>query len=107
RTQSEEVGDLRSSSALRRAARLRSAVPVERVDEILSDLFRRAPFDLPALDHVHELAVLEQTDLRRRRRIPREIRASPRRGFGILTGKYGRRMIGLDRILERDRDGRP
>src|SRR5213078_1147108 len=79
----------------------------ERVDEIVRDLFRVASFDLPALEHEHELAILEQTDLWRRRRVAREVGPGACRGFDVLAREYGRRMIGPDRILKRDRDGRP
>src|SRR5215510_16092445 len=51
----------------------RLAIPIERVDEIVRDLVRRASLDLPPLEHEHELAVLEEADLRRRRRISREV----------------------------------
>src|ERR1043166_9664503 len=38
---------------------------VERAHQLLGDLGRLPPFDLPALEHEHELAVLQEADLRR------------------------------------------
>src|SRR5207248_7444222 len=35
-----------------------------------------------------------------------EIASRARRGLGVLAGEHGREMLGLDRVLERDRDRR-
>src|SRR5690348_7421967 len=65
-----------------------SAVLVERLDEIFGDVLRRSSFDLPALEHVHELTVLEQTDRRRGRRIAGEVLACALRRFDVLAREH-------------------
>ena len=42
--------------------RLRGAVLVERAGEVLRDFLRTAPLDLIALQHEHDVTVLEQRD---------------------------------------------
>src|SRR3954466_4852819 len=60
---------------------------VERVDQIMRDLFRRATLDLKTLQHEYELSVLHQRDRWRRRRVPREVGAGAIGRFGVLAGE--------------------
>src|SRR5690349_21128974 len=87
-------------------AKLRSAVLVERADQILGDRVRGTSLDLPPLEHEDHLAVLHQRDLRRRRRIAGEIAASARSSIRVLAGEHGGELIGLGAVLQRHRDGR-
>src|SRR5688572_8774105 len=85
----------RASSVVGQSA----AVLVERADEIVRDVVCRTAFDLPALEHEHDLAVLHERNLRRRRRIAGEIAARSLGGVGVLAGENRGEMVGLRRVL--------
>src|SRR5213075_752443 len=72
----------------------------------MRDLVGRTSLDLPTFEHEHELAVLEQRDLWRRRRKTREVAPRTLGRLGVLAGKNSREVFGLDRVLQRDRDRR-
>src|SRR5690348_7731964 len=63
-----------------------SAVLVECLDEVLSDVLRRSTLDLPTLEHEHQLAILEQSNRRRRRRIAGEVLPRALRRVDVLAG---------------------
>ena len=85
-------------SAVRRTGRTRPRGP--------SRSPRPSALDLPALEHEHDVAILEQSDLRRAGRIAGEVRAGLRRRLDVLAGEHGREVIRLDRMTQRRRDGR-
>src|SRR6185437_13176552 len=83
-----------------------SAVRVERGYEVLRDRGGVPPFDLMPLEHVHQLAVLEQTDLRRRGPIPGEIAARAIGRVDVLARKHGGERARHTLVLERERHRR-
>ncbi len=70
---------------------------VERADQFAGDLLRRGLLDHEALHQIDELAVAQDGDGRRGRRIALKIAARALRGFAILPGEDGDLVIG--RIL--------
>src|SRR6185437_7212594 len=77
-----------------------SAVRVERRDQVLSDRCGASSLDLVPLEHVDQLAVLEEPDLRRRRSISGEIAAGARSGIDVLSGKHGGQCVRDARVFE-------
>src|SRR2546423_6638654 len=55
--------------------------------EFVRDLFGEAVLDLAAFEHVDELAVTEERDLRRGGRVWREVRARARRRLDVSAGE--------------------
>src|SRR4029453_11041699 len=78
-----------------RACRLLPAVFVERLHEVFGDRIGGAAFDLPALEHEDDLAVLHKRDLRRGGRIAREIAARALGRFRVLPGEDSRQVFRL------------
>src|SRR4029450_251338 len=81
-----------------------SAVGLERFLQFGGDHVRRAPFDLAALHHVNELAVLHDRDRRRRWWIRREVIARRLGGFDVGAREHGRETIGPLAFREREGD---
>src|SRR2546426_12092986 len=84
-----------------------SAVLLERRREIGGNVPRIAPLDVAPFQHVHESSVLEQCDLRRRRRIAGEVAARARRRVRILSREYGDQARGTRIMLNGERGRGP
>src|SRR6266516_3742177 len=82
-----------------------SAVPVERCGQICGDVLRRPPLDVLALEHEHELSVLEESHLRGRGRVVGEVGAGARGRIGVLAGKHRQQPLGPLRMLQGERGG--
>src|SRR6476620_605092 len=78
-----------------------SAEPIERVGQVRRDRVSGAAFDLPALEHEHDLAILQQADRRRAGRIAREVGACLRGRLDVLAGEDRRRVVGLHGVAQR------
>ena len=79
------------------AARLAEAVECHL--QVLGDNLRRAAFDVVPLQEMDQLAVLEQGDTGRRRRVGQQKFASLGRRFLIYAGEYRRRLVGRFVVL--------
>src|SRR5690606_5396194 len=84
---------------------LARAVLVERLHQILGDLHGVAALDLMALQHEGDLAVLEERDRGRRRRVADDVLAGARRRLDLLPGEDGRHVLGPGLVLERPGHG--
>src|SRR5262245_21567523 len=80
---------------------------VEGAGQRRGDLMGTAVFDLVSLEHVQQLAVLEQGDRRRRRQAAGEIAARTVCRLDVSAGEHRRDEIGLHRVVEREDDPRP
>ena len=109
RSASRRQSDRRRRRSVRRLTRdgRRSAVLVERRDEVVGDRFGRAAFDLVALHHVDELAALEDADRRGRRRVAGEVAARAVRRSRVGTCEDRRRDVRRDRVVEGEGDAGP
>src|SRR5690348_4426242 len=90
----------RRPSTVRRRS---SAELVEGLDKILGDILSGPPFDLPALEHVHELSVLQQADGWRRWRVAGEVIACALGRVHVLTSEDRGQVRGLRLVSERER----
>ena len=72
---------------------------MEGLRQLAGDGLRIARLYVGALHHVHEFAISENANRRRRRRESGEVAANPLRGFAILTGENRDRLIGPCSIL--------
>src|ERR1044071_1960262 len=73
---------------------------VERARQLRGDVVRVASFDVPALEHLHDLAVFEQRDRGRRRAIADEIFARALCRFAIVAGEDGDHLVRQRVVLE-------
>src|SRR5205809_6919664 len=80
---------------------------IEYGDELLRDLLWRASFDILALHHINNFAVLKQRHGRRRwLELAQIFSANLLYGVALLSGKRGEQMIGNFAVLQSQADAR-